>query len=376
VSEYQYYGFLAIDRPLDAKAQAALREISSRAQITAISFTNEYNYGEFRGKPEVLLARWFDVHVYSGFSSVRRFAMRLPKPLFDRHAIDAFMLDDEFMSIDDAGSAWIVQVTLSECDLGYGDDETAWLTRLAPLRADVLSGDLRFFYLLWLMQVGFEDFMRDDAPEPLAGIAPLTKPLKAFADFLMIDTDLLAAAAETGGSSAAQPTHQQAEDFIRSLPEDDRIDLLMQVYAGTDPHVATVLRRRVRDALCGDGVAAPRRQAGELRAAVAGIAAARRHREAERRCAAERRRAAEEEAVANEKRRAELRARGAAVWQEVDNSISQRNAAGYEQAASLLLDLREITADRQAFAGRISNLRTVHASKRRFIERLDAAGLR
>jgi len=42
MSEYQYYEFLAIDRPLDRAAQDALRSISSRARITATSFTNHY----------------------------------------------------------------------------------------------------------------------------------------------------------------------------------------------------------------------------------------------------------------------------------------------------------------------------------------------
>jgi hypothetical protein len=42
MSEYQYYEFQAIDRPLDRTAQEALRSISSRARITATSFTNHY----------------------------------------------------------------------------------------------------------------------------------------------------------------------------------------------------------------------------------------------------------------------------------------------------------------------------------------------
>ena len=46
MSEYQYYEFRAIDQPLDEKAMEALRNLSSRAQITPTSFVNEYNYGE------------------------------------------------------------------------------------------------------------------------------------------------------------------------------------------------------------------------------------------------------------------------------------------------------------------------------------------
>jgi hypothetical protein len=41
VSEYQYYEFLAVDRPLDEREQASVRALSTRAQISATSFTNE-----------------------------------------------------------------------------------------------------------------------------------------------------------------------------------------------------------------------------------------------------------------------------------------------------------------------------------------------
>lgn len=35
MSEYQYYEFLAVDRPLDKQAQAEVRALSTRARITA-----------------------------------------------------------------------------------------------------------------------------------------------------------------------------------------------------------------------------------------------------------------------------------------------------------------------------------------------------
>lgn len=41
MSPYQHYDFLALDRPLDGGQRAELRALSSRASITAPSFTNE-----------------------------------------------------------------------------------------------------------------------------------------------------------------------------------------------------------------------------------------------------------------------------------------------------------------------------------------------
>lgn len=51
MSEYQYYEFLALDRPLDARQQNEVRGLSTRARVTATTFVNEYHWGNFRGDP-------------------------------------------------------------------------------------------------------------------------------------------------------------------------------------------------------------------------------------------------------------------------------------------------------------------------------------
>ena len=57
MSEYQYYEFLAIDRPLSEDEIGALRALSTRATITPVSFTNEYNWGDLKGDPQKLVQR-------------------------------------------------------------------------------------------------------------------------------------------------------------------------------------------------------------------------------------------------------------------------------------------------------------------------------
>ena len=63
VSEYQYYDFRAIDRPLTRKEMAALRSISTRAAITTTSFTNHYEWGDLKANPSKLLEKYFDAFV-------------------------------------------------------------------------------------------------------------------------------------------------------------------------------------------------------------------------------------------------------------------------------------------------------------------------
>jgi hypothetical protein len=84
MSEYQYYEFLAIDRPLDRTAQDALRSISSRARITATSFTNHYEWGDLKGDPRKFMERWFDLHLYLANWGTRRLMLRMPARSFLR----------------------------------------------------------------------------------------------------------------------------------------------------------------------------------------------------------------------------------------------------------------------------------------------------
>jgi hypothetical protein len=66
------------------------------------------------------------------------------------------------------------------------DDGPGWLAALAPLLTEVLSGDLRLFYLLWPMAVEV-DALEADETEPMPGIGPMTGALEAFTDFFGID---------------------------------------------------------------------------------------------------------------------------------------------------------------------------------------------
>ena len=64
MSEYQYYEFQVIDRPLTKAEQEMLRDLSTRARITATSFTNHYEWGDLKGDPKRLMESFFDLHLY------------------------------------------------------------------------------------------------------------------------------------------------------------------------------------------------------------------------------------------------------------------------------------------------------------------------
>lgn len=376
MSEYQYYEFQAVDRPLDDAARAQLRAISSRARISATSFVNSYDWGDLKADPLRLLEQHFDLFLYLANWGTRRLAMRLPRRLFEPADLIPFQLDTDLAVVRTAGDHVIIDITRDEVEEEDWDDGGGWLAALAPLRAEVLSGDLRLFSLLWLIQVE-NDWIADEQIMPGPGIAPLSGALAALAEFFGADPDLLHAAA-AALEMPAEDAPADVEAVIRSLPEDEKVALLLRLQAGDDPHVGTDLRRRCRGAL-GGGHATRHGQptAGELRQKAQRLAEDRR-RAAAAREAAERARRAAEQAKARALHLAALAKRGEAAWREVESLIELRNASGYDKAAVMLADLGEIAAAEgrgEAFTRHLSNLRVRHAKKGKFIERLDAASL-
>ena len=70
MSEYQYFEYHAVDRSLTAAEQAEVRQLSTRARITATSFTNEYEWGAFKGSPDQMMQRYYDAHVLGKWAHI------------------------------------------------------------------------------------------------------------------------------------------------------------------------------------------------------------------------------------------------------------------------------------------------------------------
>jgi len=368
MSEYQYYEFQAIDRPLTKAEQEMLRGLSTRARITATSFTNHYEWGDFKGDPKRLMESCFDLHLYFANWDTRRLMMRVPKRLIDRHRLGAFLDEVDWVTLWNNGEHIIIDICRDEVEPDYDawDDGTGWLAALSPLRADILAGDQRLFYLLWLSAVA-DDLLTDDTPEPLPGIGPLTDALEAAAAFFDIDRDLVEAAAASRYEEKLDPDALRA--VVAGLSQEEKTDLLMRLMEG-DAYIGSELRRRARAQDLDGG--RPRRRVGELRAKAREMREARERAEAERRRAEDRRKA-EEEKKARRTRLDAVRRRGDSVWTEIETEIERRNSCGYDRAATLLADLKQLVTEQGAaadFSRRLAAIRERHARKGQFIKRL------
>ena len=230
VSEYQYYDFRAPDRPLTRNEMAALRSISTRAAITATSFTNHYEWGDLKANPSKLLEKYFDAFVYVANWGTHEFYIRLPHGSVDYKLLKA-MVPGESLRVRKTGTFVIVEFRF-ESEWDGEDDGTRWMASLMPLRSDLLGGDYRCLYLGWLRsaQDGGLDEDKLEPPVP-AGLEELSGPLHALIEFLEIDEDLVEVATQASKPLAAGPTRRELSAWIRSLPEKDKSELLITAVA-------------------------------------------------------------------------------------------------------------------------------------------------
>lgn len=213
MSEYQYYEFLAVDRPLTAAEQAEVRQLSSRATITATSFTNEYHWGDFQGSPEEMMQRYYDAHLYLANFGSRRIMLRLPRRLLRPDTAGQYCVDGQ-VSISTTREFVILDLA-SENEPGDGAEDAEYpLSVIAGVRSELAAGDLRPLYLAWLAAYGgwergqgyFDEADEDTAEPPVpAGLGSLSAPQRGLADFLRLDPDLLEVAAAASPARPAMP---------------------------------------------------------------------------------------------------------------------------------------------------------------------------
>lgn len=162
MSEYQYYEFAAVDRPLDGRELDTLRGLSTRAHITPTSFVNSYEWGSFKSDPRTLVERYFDAFLYLANWGTRELILRLPARLVDPEVVQRYCSGD-------AVSAWntddhVVVAAVSEEEEGdfeWGGEGV--LASILPVRAELLAGDLRALYLLWLLRVQVGEVLDSEA---------------------------------------------------------------------------------------------------------------------------------------------------------------------------------------------------------------------
>lgn len=336
MSEYQYYEFQAIDRPLTKKEQDEIRKLSSRVQLTPNQAIFLYNYGDFRGNPEKVLTQYFDMMFYIANWGTWQLMFRFPKAIVDPNWFQSYDLPD-IVPISTTSKYIVLDIKINEEEgIGGWIEGEGWMPRLLPLRDELLNGDLRLLYLVWLRTAPYltEHTLEGDPVEPPIppNLDKLSESLQAFIELVELDSDLVAAAAQACDRQKLI-VEPPLENWLKELPADEKQEFLLKLVR-REPHVDLQLINRLKE-LAGAVQSTPRsnsrhRRFSELQEIAKTI---RKKRHQQEQNAARKKRIKELEALAPKE---------AQTWKRVVELIELKQAKPYDEATTLLRDLSDL----------------------------------
>lgn len=380
MSEYQYFEWLAIDRPLTKDQLREVNGLSSHMdEVTPTQAIVTYEWGDFKHDPIKVLAKFFDAFLYTTNWGTRRLAFRFPATALDNAAIKAYLIPNQ-IELKRASAYSLLTLDLDD-EGGGGDmdwvDTDGLLGQIAVVRRQLMSGDFRALYITWLAQVALkgnagnddDDSDSDDSasaePPIPPGMAQLDGSLTALCEFFAVPKYLVKAAATKSPKQPA-PSAAELRAKLTKLPRERANDFLLRLLSDDSPLSAELRRELGLNQSTANAGKSQSRSQKSLLADAKSLA----HAEAKQAQA----RAAKARIVELEK----LATREDGAWLSVAAAIQNRTASAYDQAIKQLLDLRDLAQHRgnsPAFQVRLATLLEKLSPGRAFTNRLNKARL-
>jgi len=238
MSEYQFYRFECQDSILSAAQQTQLRQISNRAEIGATYFTVSYHYGDLKAEPEQLIAEHFDIgFYYANWGQVVCY-LKLTVDCIGEEYL-AFV-DGWRFELQQLADCQLLLLQLDEDDRFFDDNDARhYIKQLHQLRRELLKGDRRLLYLLWLNN--WFDSNDDLAPMPKIGFDfnQLSQALQAMMQLLVIPEEVPRTLALALGTTTPKLfTELSAAQQLGLLSQEAKDHLLFQLFTEGELTVA------------------------------------------------------------------------------------------------------------------------------------------
>jgi hypothetical protein len=336
MSEYQHYAFRAIDKPLSESEKKEIGTWSSRTNPSNNGASFTYHYGDFPKDVMKVVANYFDAFFYISNWGTTRLVFKFPSNLIDVRQLKQYCIMDgldiiekpEFVLLDiciedqEGGGRWI-------------EEDEDWLTSLESLRNDILSGDYRCLYLIWL-KVCTEDVLSEwrnvdpECREPKVpdNLNSLSGTLKDFAEIFEIDKDAIAAASQNSifNSAKRKVNHADRLDLLTDAEKDQFLVRLIQ----KEPLLSIKLKKRLME--FDDQRDKEVVETGRTVAAIVSeIQALKEKRKLEKARKKEEQRLAKLE---------KLEKQEVSLWNEVDLLIKEKKTNSYDEAIKILKELK------------------------------------
>jgi hypothetical protein len=332
-----------------------------------------------KADPRDIMRRFFDVHVFIANWGDAIFMVRLPKEAIDQKTLKAFCTSPH-LEFEKLPEHWLLTWSLAEREdydrFGYVDEGPGLMTRLAPLREELLRGDLRSLYIGWLRAVTAEETDPEELePLPLHGLHKLTAAQQALAEFLEVDIDLLAGVgADSQANNVSTKDEAALDAWLDKLPKAEVKGYLRQMLGGQGANAERVLKRRhaawQEQSAPTKGV---RRSVAELWQLAEQAKGLRLIEEAKARRQAEAERKKQLDAWL-----AKLAADFPRAWKAAHDDANKGHAHAYDAACRQLVDLRDAYSQHAtlaAFQKEFQKFMTEHLRRRALVQRLIKAGL-
>src|SRR5690606_3560508 len=254
MSEYQFYDYMAIDRPLTADERKAVSSLSSRTEASAYGASFVYHYGGSLGSGEDVLLRYFDAFLYLANWGTARLLFRFPKNAVDIELLQTYAYDEAVVVKQHKDYVILEMNYYAEEGFGWVDGE-GLLSHMVNLRKDIMNGDMRAPYLMWVSATSFdiecEVISPDDITEPPIppNLNSLSPELHAFMEFMLIEEELLATVAKY--SPVYEQPKLDIEQGLQLLSQEEKEGFLLKL-AQNVPNLSGMLLQRLRELLPDD----------------------------------------------------------------------------------------------------------------------------
>jgi hypothetical protein len=247
MSEYQYYELQTVDHRLSEKEMQQLRSYSTRARITPTSFTNEYEWGNFKGDSDAWMEKYFDGFLYLANWGTREVQLAVPAKLLPADTARRYCFSNAASSREKSGKLILTFLTDEEAHEEWFEEEGN-LSSLLQIRNELAQGDLRSLYLGWLMGVQAGELMEKTKEPPLPpNLDALTGPQAKLADFFHLDPDLLAVAAQNCPRTRVEVAKRQGlSSWVAALPSQEKDKIILRLVTGEETKVGMELQSRFR----------------------------------------------------------------------------------------------------------------------------------
>ncbi len=146
MSDYEYHEFCRLHEPMTPAMQAAMHKLSSRANVGTHTAFFIYNYASFRGDPEKLLLKYFDVYYFLANYGCARLLLKYPSDEVDLKGLKS-QSEKYIVECSKRGKNVLVDINISPEEAGGWTDGEGWLGAILPIYDEIKKGDYRIFQI-------------------------------------------------------------------------------------------------------------------------------------------------------------------------------------------------------------------------------------